>query len=293
MRASSVTNLQACWSGKILVSVNSNGSVSVWNTKTLELVCEFASTIDSSGQQLAVCPRDLYIIVGAYHRHGIAAYDPLSGREIWRRKDIKRVQTLASSFNQPTVFACFSDQSAQALNIRNGETLFKKRMVRDFFDSPLETCTLIDIDRRKYEFHNAADQKVFDIKIEGCRLQSVAFAPGIFAVADHGTFVRCFSSGSGKEVWRFTPTYGSHVVSLGYNPTERMFFGLESPYAFANSTDIIALDPENGACVSRFPIRSPSTCTFINQAASLACSDGLVYEAATGKVLHRMTFVKE
>jgi hypothetical protein len=67
-------------------------AVEVWSLAERRLMSSFETVLDPGGRRLALLAEDRPIVVaGAYHRHGICAYDALSGDRLWQRKELKRV----------------------------------------------------------------------------------------------------------------------------------------------------------------------------------------------------------
>jgi hypothetical protein len=52
-------------------------------------------------------------VAGAWERHGICAYNGLSGDLLWQRKDLKKSQHLAPAGEGALVTACFDDKPLQ------------------------------------------------------------------------------------------------------------------------------------------------------------------------------------
>jgi len=69
-----------------------------WNINTYELLSKFDSILDFGGQRLAIGKDGTQCIAASYGGCGVSMYDVLTGSEIWRRKDINKVQFVTFDF---------------------------------------------------------------------------------------------------------------------------------------------------------------------------------------------------
>lgn len=95
--SSAEPNLVAAARLELLASGDTDPTVEVWEINPPHLRSSIQTVLDSGGDRLALCGDALtpLVVTGAWARHGICGYDEKSGRRLWQRKDLKRVQMLA------------------------------------------------------------------------------------------------------------------------------------------------------------------------------------------------------
>jgi hypothetical protein len=100
---------------------NWDSSVQVWSIADQAPRAEFDTILDFGGQRLAPCDsaERMVIVAGAWERHGICAYDAMTGKPLWRRMDLKRVQALSPAAGD-TVAACFDTRPMHILDLTSG-----------------------------------------------------------------------------------------------------------------------------------------------------------------------------
>lgn len=69
--------------------------VTTWSFHDRKRLVTFRTGLDFGGRRLAILskPRPV-VVVGAWERHGVCAYDALNGELLWQRKDLKKTQRL-------------------------------------------------------------------------------------------------------------------------------------------------------------------------------------------------------
>jgi hypothetical protein len=123
------------WSGSVIAAAEFERTVHVWDFDGPRHLATFPTIMDFGGTRLAVTPDGRNCIAAAYHVEGIAGYVASDGTELWRRKDLKKTQTLRVSLDGRRVYACFDNRSCQVLNRETGKTIKTWAGVRDVWQS--------------------------------------------------------------------------------------------------------------------------------------------------------------
>jgi hypothetical protein len=101
---------------------------------------------------------------------------------------------------------------------------------------------------------DATGRKKFHITRETFAMLDAVFAPGRFLMSESGGSVRCLSSSDGRELWRYIPNEGHHVLSLTYRPNDERFIGVEWPYFHGGNSMLLSWHGMTGVCMSRIDL---------------------------------------
>jgi outer membrane protein assembly factor BamB len=202
------------------------------------------TTFDFGGRRLALSDEVDGLLAAAYQIRGLALYCAKSGREIWRRKDLKRIQKITLSRDGLTAYCGVEEASLVAVDVRSGDTKFKMRAAESVYDSPFDPIKVVEIRRpivrdtagRQLErsgraiIQDDAGKPLFRLRRESGGTLDATFAPGLFFLAEVGGPLRCFDLRSGAEKWRYQNPEGSHYLHIGYCGETHTLFGIEWPY---------------------------------------------------------------
>jgi len=132
-------DIETSYFNNLVVAGEFNKRVSIWNATTGERISEIETLFDFGGRRFAISPRGDSVAAGAYDgsylndkkRYGgaVALYNLNDGSEIWKRKDIKRIQSIkfGGSTYRDRILTFFSDQACQILRVSDGATEKKIR----------------------------------------------------------------------------------------------------------------------------------------------------------------------
>src|SRR5882724_12685751 len=93
-QATAVRQLATSRRGNVFAAGEFERGVHLYDLLTLERLRTIDTTLDFGGRRLAISNDGSTLIAGAYQVHGIAAYSCDTGKELWRRKDLKKVQQI-------------------------------------------------------------------------------------------------------------------------------------------------------------------------------------------------------
>src|SRR5262245_36008461 len=202
--------------------------VEIWDVIARRLVGTFATISDFGGSRIALSDELDLLVAGAYQRHGLVAYCPKRGVVLWARKELKKVQSLSFSTDGTRLYCGREGFPCEVIDAKSGDTVTQLRGTRTVVESPWEPIRLHD--RRKPAVEDLQGKKLFSLPRLSFAFLDVAFAPGRLLVTESGGPVRCFSTQSGAELWRFLPNTGAHVLHLAYRSHDDSVVGVEWPY---------------------------------------------------------------
>ena len=277
-----IRHIATSHAGPTLALAEFEQNVYVWDVAAHALVSNFTTTLDFGGTRLAITSDGQHCIVGAYRRHGIAAYAARTGQEVWRRKDLKKVQDIHVSLDDSQLYCGFQGASYHILDRETGQTKAKWRGVKDVWESAYERLLLIEKHDLILRAHD--DTRIGAIPRVTFAILSVAFGPRSACVSESGGPVRCFHTQNCDEMWRFIPEPGKHVLRLAYCQATNCFVGVIWPYEHGGSMALIEFAANSGIAREMANLDEPAESEFFGRGSRLVTSDGRVWNVPNGTV---------
>ncbi len=238
------------------------------------------TTFDFGGKRLALSDELDGLLAAAYHVHGLAFHSVQDQRELWRRKDIKKVQQIVLS-RTGTVAYCGREGSPLAvIDLRTGDTIRNVRGTAALHDSRYDDVQFVD--SRRPQVLGDACRPVFAVQRTSFAFTAVRFAPGAVVCSEAGGPVRCFDIATRAERWRYSPIHGVHVIRLGYREADKVVLGVEWPYQKGGPKRLLGWSAEDGAVRQSFSLGELVDCCFAMNGEVLITTDGRVLATATG-----------
>jgi hypothetical protein len=275
-----IRHLATSWSGSVIAAGEFERTVHLWDVAKRKHVSTFPTILDFGGTRLAVTPDGKNCIAGAYRVEGIAAYSTVDGTETWRRKDLKKVQTLRVSLDGCRVYACFDNRSCQVLNRESGKTNKTWSGVRDVWESPFEPVVLLE--KRTLVLQTAEEEKLSSFTRESFAVPCVAFGLDCVCVSESTGALRCLDTQTGKERWRFWES-GRHFLNLAFAEQTDAFFGVDWPYERGGLFRLLRFHPQSGESIVVTELGKTGEFEFCHRGTHLLSSDGSIIESATGR----------
>jgi WD40 repeat protein len=282
-----ISHFASSWSGSVIAAAEFERTVHVWDVAESRHLATFPTIMDFGGTRLAVTPDGEHCIAAAYHVEGIAGYAASGGTEKWRRKDLKKTQTLRISLDGRRVYACFDNRSCQILNRETGKTIKTWAGVRDVWESPYQPVMLLE--KRTLVLQTPEERKIANIPAETFAVLCVAFAPGLVCVSESTGPVRCLNTATGEERWRFQEK-GQHVLELAFAEQAQAFVGICWAYERGGSFRLLRFDPQSGEVSVVTELGKAGIFEFCLRGTRLLLSDGSVIDSATGRLLGMLAF---
>jgi WD40 repeat protein len=283
-----IRHLAASHTGDLLAAAEFERVVHLWNLRTGERLRTIDTTLDFGGHRLAVAEDGKTIAVGAYHVHGIAAYSAENGSELWRRKDLKKVQQITFTGDGSRLLCCFERGSCESLNALNGRSGKPLRGVRGAWESPIGPIRFLERSR-DYVLANS-DGQLATISRASFAVLSVAFSDSQFCITEAGGPVRCFAIPSAEEVWRHVPPNGTHFLYVAFSSESRRFVGVSWPYERGGQLLLHVFDRHSGLPDAVVDVGAASELTFCWAASRLVSSSGSIFEIPSGRIAGTLAF---
>jgi hypothetical protein len=239
------------------------------------------TTFDFGGQRLALSDELDGLLAAAYRIHGLAFYSCRTGREVWRRKDIKKIQHITLSRDGFTAYCGRDGSSLVTIDLQTGETRRKVRAARSVHDSPYDKVQFLDGTRP--QLLDGAGGRRFYLARTAFAFLDVTFAPGLLVLSESGGPVRCIDLSTGQERWRYNPPPGSHVLCLGYREEEPCFLGVEWPFQKGGAKRLLQLSLNRGVILGTLDLGNPTDCCFALAGRVVVTAEGKILDSATGR----------
>lgn len=285
-----IRHLATSWDGDRLVAAAFEHRVSVWDIASQSKITEFETTLDFGGSRLAIAPDGGRVIVGAYDRHGIACYDAEDGYELWRRKDLKKVQDVTISRDGSLVWCGLNNGPLHQLELSSGITVARYRATNRITESPSAPIRFFDKSHPKPELCSSDGHILGRIERMTFAFLNTAFGPGFVLLSDSGGPVRCIDIKTMAPRWTYVPPAGSHVLTLSFNSLDSNCYGVEWPYQNGGSKRIVRFKTENGQAHFVAEIGDSAIEAFCKFGSRLVTWDGSIFDVASGKPIAKLGF---
>lgn len=180
--------------------------VQVMRRDPTEVISAFDTVLSAGGERLALATASekIVVVAGAWERHGVVAYDGLSGDELWQRRDLKLVQRLSPAVDGCFVAVAMERNSTQIVDAATGKTAMKVRAANSLWQSPEHPIALAGAYQRATLVDTRSGRRIWSAPIVGFAILDTAFSPNSVAVADAGDpgYVYWFGL-DGTELWRY------------------------------------------------------------------------------------------
>jgi hypothetical protein len=283
----SIRQLATSLNGAIVAAGQFERRVHIWDVTERKLRGTLETILDFGGRRLAITEDGQCCIAGAYRIEGIAAYSTSDGTEVWRRKDLKKVQKIQSSLDGRRVFCSFDAKPCHVLNRETGRTRRTLTGVRSVWESPYEPLTLLV--KRELVLQSEAGKKLAAIPCKSFAVLSVAFAPGFVCVSESAGPTRCLSTQDGREIWRSTEA-GEHALRLAFDERSQAFVGVCWSYEVSGPHLLRSFALRNGESTRLTELPALGEFEFAQRGSRLLSSDGFLFDTATGSRVDQFDF---
>lgn len=297
MPTKSFHNIATRYSSKYAIAIGdvepilkTNGHATLFDLETRVLVCDFPVRYECAGgvRHTLSCDERM-CIAGCYDAYGIAGYSIPEGREIWRRKDLKAVQSVEPLYDQDWVFCGRERGPAHLLEASTGKTVEKLTGVKTLFASPVDTSVVLC--GKSVDIHRPLGRKVASLK-RGGYLRQAAFSKDS-VLLDDSMGLRCVDLASGAVVWKSEQDDKLRYWVVDWSSTHACFLASTSRGQIEHLAHI---DPSTGKVLNEFNIDGRGTGAFCHQGdywlngdlRLISTSDGtLVHDFTTDAILRR------
>ena len=261
--------------------------VCIWDTATSEKTAEFETILDFGGNRLTLDANGEMCVTAAYDRYGIAAYSTASGRELWRRKDLRQAQLVHFSRDNKRIFCCFDKKPSVILNKITGESVGSFGKIEGVFESSYDDLLLLE--KKRLEIQSTSGDTIISLERSSFAVLDAVFGKGQLCISESGKGVRCFTGEASSVIWEYVPEQGRHVLELGFSSVSDSFYGVEWGYMYGGPKSLIRFDSKSGQPTIVADLGQAPEMIFCpgNQ---LLTSLGDLFDIHTGEILRTLAF---
>ena len=283
----SVRQLATSLSGPMVAAGEFEHRVHIWDVVGRKHRASIDTILDFGGHRLAITEDGLLCFAAAYHVEGIAAYSTVDGAVIWRRKELRKVQSIRPAVDGRRLFCAYDAKACHVLECESGRILRTWPGVRGVWESPYEPLTLLE--KRGLVLEAQGGPKVATIARASFAVLSVAFAPGFVCVSESAGPLRCFDTKNGSEIWRATGG-GEHVLDLAFAEHAGGFVGVCWSYERSGPQTLRRFELGSGASTVLADLGPTGEFGFCLRGSRLLSSDGSLFDTGTGRRTGRLDF---
>ncbi len=247
---------------------------------------EFPVLWDSGGRRIAFSRDETMIYVGCYNTHGLACYSVETGKELWRRKDLKGVQHVYVSMTQDQVFCERESGACPLLKGMTGETILLPRGAKGVWFSAFGDFALIELGKQaKLEIHRPLGKKLGKFPRASFAVLNAAFSQEVLLLSEPGTPLRAIDLKSSSEIWQFPIEEAHKCYALAYSTKRKAFVVCHDRNGQNN---ILIISPRDGKSVYSGTVELWYG-EFFGGGEFFVETDGSTYSVETGQMLlHRL-----
>lgn len=260
----------------------------VYDLKTGQERIKFTVLWDGGGNRVCFSRDGAHIYVGCYDVHGLACYEVTSGKEVWRRKDLKSVQHVAVSPGNGFVFCGRETGASHVVEAGTGKTMLNPRGAKEVWFSPIDDHALVDLGKgREIEIHRPLGTRVGKFARLSFGIVSAAFSQASVALAETGQSLRAIGLRDFVQVWQL-PTDDAHTCkALAYSQRRDAFMVAREKSSRCQFQEI---DAATGTGSSPRGSVDVSRGTFFGDADYFVDAQGTTYSVVSGKKLQETVF---
>jgi len=276
-------NLSTSYGGTKVASVRGS-TMAIWDLSAYALVNTFPVLFEHGDYRIAISNDGKTVVVGMWREHGVGAYDTVSGREIWRRKDLKRCHRLIGSRDDLRVFCEFEDIAFHSLNLSTGKERTPLRGVEQINESRFDDVLVQDRKKKTSSLLlGEAGKKIAALTRSHWGAPAITFGPGLVCMG--GALTKCYSTTNGKLVWEKTLTDELNEVSLAchaiaYSELHSEFDLVVWPNSRGGDHRLVRLDSKTGHLKNATKIEASNEYKFCLAGTVLLTSSGSVYQSS-------------
>lgn len=251
------------------------------------MVNEFPVLWDWGGQRIAFSRDGDLVYVGCYSVYGLAAYSVKSGIEMWRRRDLRQVQTISVSLTDDSVFCGRETGTSPMVDGLTGDRDRPMRGIREIWFSELSDDALVQTGKAKdLEIHHPIGTRVGKIPRTSFGVLQTAFSATTTLVLDPDRLVRAVDLHDFTEMWRRPKTAELECRQLGYNRKEESFVACYR--RGAEQFQLIGIDQTDGSLIIRGDV--PTDGKFFKSGELFVDRKGATYSVDSGRKLSDNAF---
>ena len=203
MLDSAIRTISIARRSPIAAAAHFEKKVQIWNLANAALVSELDTVFQFGGHRLTLSPTGEYCVAARFRagqNGGVVCYETRSGRKIWHRADLRRVQGVRFSAANEAIWCQVEGQAVLSLDINTGLTIGSLRTICDVFDSPF-TQHVLQEPRGRDRGLAIVGSTTLLVPRSTCAILDATFSPDALCLSEAGGPVRCVNSPPPNRRW--------------------------------------------------------------------------------------------
>jgi outer membrane protein assembly factor BamB len=270
--------------GRFAVVVDCDATAHVLHLEQRGVVGRFSVSWDNGGSRVALSSDGKVCATGTYGRGGTAGYALPSGRPLWHRPELTRVQRIVCDPRQGNFIVARQDRRAACVAADNGNPIRELGHVRKCVASLHDDMWLIDGRSLKVVASTNLTTRVV-LQRGGFSMLAGCLSPTAAYVSECAGPLRAFDLKSGRMKW-LVACDKEHWTCLAYSHSTDCVYAFRYAYETAGPTHLDAFDPETGDLRRTVivPGAGPGGC-FFRDATRAFVRGETILDTATGEVV--------
>lgn len=279
-----IRHIATSFNGQTVALAEFEKRVQIFDIDTLQVLSEFDTILDFGGQRLVISENGHICICGCWERHGICAYEAQTGKLIWQRKDLKKVQHIQILYTDNNkLFAQFEVGASRVIDINTGLDIEKIPGVKYLFNSKYLPIDIID-KSNKIQIKDRETKNIkASIERQSFATLDLGIADNCFAISESGGPLSCYDIKSAQLKWRIPVDEDGHYLRLSYNEELNTFIGVSWPFMKGGNKKIKYINKDNGSIEKEIIINCPTETEFALNGKVLVTSDKEIINLKSGE----------
>lgn len=171
----------------------------------IRTIATFPTVLSFGGDRLALCSSggSLVVVAAAWERHGVCGYEPLSGEQLWQRRDLKRAGAVTPAGDGSLAAIALDQRAMQVVDAATGDQIATIRDAHRLWQSRHRDIAAVASHRQLGLVETLSWGRLWTAHIGGFALLDVAFAVDGLVASDTGKVGYIYAFGlDGREAWR-------------------------------------------------------------------------------------------
>ena len=280
-----IRQIATSFNGQTIALAEFEKRVQIFDINSLEVISEFDTILDFGGQRLAISEDGKICICGCWERHGICAYETKTGKIVWQRKDLKKVQHIQILYaDNSKFFVQFEVGASRTFDINTGHEIDKVSGANYFFNSKYLEIDII-YKSSKIQIIDRQSKKVkSNIERQSFATLDLDIADNCFSISESSGPLSCYDINTGQLKWRVPLNVDGHFLRICYNKHLNMFVGVSWPFATGGNKKLKYINKDNGNIEKEIAINCPVETEFALGGQILVTSDREIINIVTGEI---------
>jgi WD40 repeat protein len=279
-----IRHISTSFSGLTIALAEFEKRVQIFDINSLQVIAEYDTILDFGGQRLAISEDGKICICGCWERHGICAYEAKTGKLIWQRKDLKKVQHIQILYaDNSKFFAQFEVGTSRIFDINTGLEVDKVTGARFCFNSKYLEIDIIDKSNKIQIIDRKTKKIKANIERQSFATLDLDIADNCFAISESGGPLSCYDIQNGELKWRIPINEDGHFLKVIFNKELDKYIGVSWPFMKGGNKKLKYINKDNGLIEKEMTINCPTETEFALDGNVLVTSNREIIDLKSGE----------